>query len=274
MAKGKHVVSVTTVEQAVELLTKLANGEKALSVSALARKTGISRYKTMRLLAILEQKGVVRPAVGSGKHGALTGNSAGRARAAEKMEPEPEPVSLKLDDAVCLNIVAGARPVLESLARRHHEAIYLTILNGNEVLLLDVVDGHCQVQAEPLVGRRFPFFNNAAGKVMRAIDSWDLLERLVKRWSGGPEHSPDLTTLHAELELIREKGVAVDCNGMGEGIITVAVAVRDYAGKVVGALMMLGPSFRLIGERLEEEIIPSLLSSGEMLSMKFGYLKP
>jgi len=274
MAKGKSAVSVTTVEQVVELLAKLTTGEKALSVSALARKTGISRYKTMRLLASLEQKMGGRLAVGSGKLGALVGRKMARVRAAEEAQPEPEPVSPQFDDAICRNIVAGARPVLESLARRHHEAMYLTILNGNEVLLLDVVDCHCQVQAEPLVGRRFPFFNNAAGKVMRAIDSWDLLEKIVKRWHGDRECHPDLATLHAELELIRQKGVAVDCNGMGDGIITVAVAVRDYAGKVVGALMMLGPSFRLLGERLEEEIIPSLLLSGEMLSMKFGYLRP
>jgi IclR family transcriptional regulator, KDG regulon repressor len=50
--------------------------------------------------------------------------------------------------------------------------------------------------------------------------------------------------------------------------------VKDYAGKVVGALMMVGPSIRLFGERLEAEIIPSLQLSAEVLSMKFGYARP
>ena len=109
---------------------------------------------------------------------------------------------------------------------------------------------------------------------MRAIDSWDLLEKIGKRWRRGAVPFPDLAGLRAELELIREEGVAVDCGGMGDGIITVAVAVRDYAGKVVGALTLLGPSFRLLGERLEQEIIPSLRLSGELLSMRFGYVRP
>jgi len=51
----------------------------------------------------------------------------------------------------------------------------------------------------------------------------------------------------------------------------VAVAVRDYAGKVVGAITMLGPSFRMFAERINEEIIPSMLQEAELLSKRFGY---
>jgi DNA-binding IclR family transcriptional regulator len=60
---------------------------------------------------------------------------------------------------------------------------------------------------------------------------------------------------------------------LGEGVISVAVAVRDYAGKVIGALTMLGPSFRMVASRLENEIVPSLLEGAEILSMKFGYAR-
>jgi DNA-binding IclR family transcriptional regulator len=58
---------------------------------------------------------------------------------------------------------------------------------------------------------------------------------------------------------------------MAEGIITVAVAVRDYAGKAVGAITMLGPSFRMLTDRLEREIIPSMILEAGRLSEKFGY---
>jgi DNA-binding IclR family transcriptional regulator len=53
----------------------------------------------------------------------------------------------------------------------------------------------------------------------------------------------------------------------------VAVAVKDYAGKVIGAITMLGPSFRMLSERLEQEIIPSLIEGADLLSMKLGYAK-
>jgi DNA-binding IclR family transcriptional regulator len=41
----------------------------------------------------------------------------------------------------------------------------------------------------------------------------------------------------------------------------------------VGAITMLGPSFRMAASRLENEIIPSMLDGAEMLSMKFGYAR-
>ena len=76
-----------------------------------------------------------------------------------------------------------------------------------------------------------------------------------------------------ELAEIRKKGVAVDFGGLGDGVCAVAVVIRDYAGKVVGALTLLAPSFRMLQERLEQEIIPSMLEGAEELSMKFGYMK-
>jgi DNA-binding IclR family transcriptional regulator len=129
-----------------------------------------------------------------------------------------------------------------------------------------MVDSFQQVRAVDLVGKRFPFFTNAAGKVIKSVGSIDLFGRGGKRRS--EEESQELIK---ELEEIRRKGVAVDFGGLGEGICAVAVVIRDYAGKVVGALTLLAPSFRMLPERLDGEVIPALLLAGEQLSMKFGY---
>lgn len=279
MESERNDLSLEDLQKALEILELVAAGGERSSISALSRRAGISRYKTMRLLASLEDKGLVEYAVQSGKY------DTGRARRlAQKLLENARDLKCagaimnsilpQLNDELYVTILKDARPVLEALARQHNEAIYMAILNGDEVLFLDMVDGLRQEKAETFVGKRFPFFSNAAGKVMRAIDSWDLLEKIGKGWRGRRGGFPDMAALRLELEQIREKGVAIDCSGMGEGVITVAVAVRDYAGKVVGALMLLGPSFRLLGERLEGEIIPSLMVSAESLSMKFGYARP
>jgi DNA-binding IclR family transcriptional regulator len=278
MGKRKDLISGAVAEKALKLLEILAEGAHD-SVSSLARKADMSRYKTARLLACLESKGLVEFALESGKYAVASEadlfrqkleKHSGRASAIAALQELPA----NKPESNYRIILQDARPVLESLARRHNEAMYLTILKGNEVLFLDMVDCHRQIKAEPLIGLRFPFFSNAAGKVMRAIDSWDLLEKICKRWRRGQGCQPELADLQAELELIRQKGVAVDCGGLGEGVITVAVAVRDYTGKVIGALTMIGPSVRFLSERLEREIIPSLQLSGEMLSSKFGYARP
>jgi DNA-binding IclR family transcriptional regulator len=168
------------------------------------------------------------------------------------------------------SVTSYAHPIIEDLARRHDEAVYMTVINNGDVLFVDMVDCKHHVKATTFVGKRFPFFTNAAGKVMKALDSWDLLEKMLKKYR--PLNAvPNLDELKSELCEIRLNGVAIDREALGEGIISVAVAVRDYAGKVVGAITLLGPSFRMLSERLESEIIPSLLEGAELLSAKYGY---
>jgi DNA-binding IclR family transcriptional regulator len=147
----------------------------------------------------------------------------------------------------------------------------MTVLKDDEVLFLDMADCVQQVKTTAFIGQSFPFFSNAAGKVIKALESREI-EKIFKNRKN--KKSPcDLNKLVSELDDIRKKGVAVDFNGLGDGVISVAVAVKDYAGKVIGAITMLGPSFRMLSERLEQEIIPSLIEGADLLSMKLGYAK-
>jgi IclR family transcriptional regulator, KDG regulon repressor len=275
---GNDELSLEELQKAFELLEIVAAGESGFSLAAVARKAGVSCYKARRLLSVLENEGVVECAVKSGRYDAsraktLVRNLLINARGSRFVGALVRSALTEQFDDVKVTILKNARPILESLARQHNEAICMAVPNGDEVLLLDVVDPHREGRDEPFIGRRFPFFSNAAGKAMRAIDSWDLLEQIGKRWRNRGR-CLDLAALKTELEQIREKGVAVDSSGMGDGVVTVAVAVKDYAGKVVGAVMLLGPSFRLLGDRVEQEIIPSLRLGADLLSARYGYARP
>lgn len=255
MIKDKSAYAVQAVENALDILDSLTGEVSDATLPHLAARLGISRNKTFRLLATLESRGLVEREEMSGVY--RLGLST---------------VELAQRFLRSTNLIRLARPVMEGLARKHDEAVYMTVLRGDEVLFLDMVDCNRQIKAAPLVGKRFLFFTNAAGKAIRSLDSRDVLDKFAKRRRRF-EAVPNLTELELELNAIREEGVAIDHGGLGEGIISVAVAVKDYAGKVVGALTMLGPSFRMVASRLENEIIPSLQEGAELLSMKFGYAK-
>ena len=49
--------------------------------------------------------------------------------------------------------------------------------------------------------------------------------------------------------------------------------VSGPLAKVVGALTLLAPSFRMLADRLEQEIIPSLREGAEILSFKYGHAR-
>jgi len=255
MPREKGSYAVLTVEKALDLLDILTEEPADATLPFLADKVGVSRNKAFRLLATLETRGLVEREEWSGSY--------------RLGIPAVELAQRFLKSA---RLIRHAHPVMEGLARKHAEAVYMTVLRGDEVLFLDMVDCDRQVKAAPLVGKRFPFFTNASGKAIKALESRDLAGKPGKKRKSS-ESVPDLVKLEMELNNIREKGVAIDCEGLGEGVISVAVAVRDYAGKVIGALTMLGPSFRMVTSRLENEIIPSLMEGAEMLSMKFGYAR-
>lgn len=254
MARERSSYTVQCVEKALDLLDALADESNDMSVSQLATRLRLSRNKVFRLLVTLESRGLV-------ERDELTGNY--------RIGLSSVELAQKVLQSV--NLIKHARPIMEKLARKHEEAIYMTVLKGDEVMFLDMVDSDQQIKAAPLTGKRFPFFTNAAGKAIRAFESRDLLEKFKKRHR--KDSLPDIGELESELNIIRTKGVAVDANGLGDGLISVAVAVRDYAGKVVGALTMIGPSFRMLTDRIDHEITPSLIDGAEMLSMRFGYAK-
>jgi DNA-binding IclR family transcriptional regulator len=251
MTREKGAYSVQAVIKAIDLLETLAQDGDSPSLVVIEKKLDLSRNKAFRLLATLEDKGLV-------ERNALTG--------AYSLGLQSFQMAQHILRST--NLIRLAHPVMEELAYKLNEAIYITVMNNDEVLFLDMVDSFQQVKAVDLVGKRFPFFTNAAGKVLKSVSSIDLRSRGNKK-----RNFPDPQMLEIELDEIRKKGVAVDFGGLGEGICAVAVVIRDYAGKVVGALTLLAPSFRMLQDRLEMEIIPSMLEGAEELSMKFGYIK-
>lgn len=251
LTRGLESYSVQAVVKAVELLEILAAEQEYVTVPVLASRLGLSRNKVFRLVATLEAKGLV-----------------------ERNE-ENNSFYLGIQAfAMAHHILKGASliriayPVMEELARALDEAVYITVANDDEVLFLDMVDSLQQVKAVNMVGKRFPFFTNAAGKVIKSLSSPDVLFRGRRR-----RDIPDPDALERELREIGARGVAVDFNGLGEGVCAVAVAIRDYAGKVVCALALLAPSFRMMQERLDAEVIPRMLEGASNLSAKFGYTR-
>jgi DNA-binding IclR family transcriptional regulator len=270
MQEANSSYTVRNINKTLELLEKLAESSEPITLQSLATRIGLSRTRTSLLLDTLTEKGLVECEALSGGYqlGAYTVALSQKLLQSSNLASYARPIVQKLVDSS--NIVSYSHPIMEELARKHDEAVYMTVIKDNEVLFLNMVDCVQPIKSEAFVGRKFPFFTNAAGKVMKAVDSWDLLEKLCKR-DARPDSRPDMDKLACELQKIRVTGVAVDNGGLGEGVISVAVAVRDYAGKVVGAITMLGPSFRMLAERIDNEIIPSLQEGADLLSKRFGY---
>jgi DNA-binding IclR family transcriptional regulator len=256
MALEKTVYTHLAVHKAFEVLEYLSESPTDATLQMIASKLSMTRNKTSRLLATLCDSGLLEQDKPTGTY--LLGMSS--FSLAQKLVRNSSVISL-------------AHPVIEQLARKHDEAVYMAVIKGDDVLFLDMADCDQKIKAVSLIGKTFPLFTNAAGKVMKALESTESIEWLVnkRRNKAGEISNPE--GLMSELFEIRSNGgVAIDSGGLGEGVISVAVAVKDYAGHVIGAITMLGPSFRFLKERIEKEIIPSLIEGAALASEKFGYM--
>ncbi|MBT1070331.1 IclR family transcriptional regulator [Geobacter chapellei] len=253
--EASSLYTVQAVSKTIEMLEILSDQAAPADLPLLASKVAMTRNKTFRLLTTLCEKGLVERDTKSGTY-QLSFNSVSLAHKMLRQSP----------------VINLAHPIMEELAKKHHEAVYMTVARGDEILFLDMVDCEQQIKATPLVGRRFPSFSTAAGKVIKALETRELADWLLNKKPGKKSGGVDSQQLASELLEIRSNGgVSIDCGGLGEGISSVAVAVRDYGGAVIGAITLLGPSFRMVKERIENEIVPSLIEGAALISEKFGY---
>src|SRR5665647_671330 len=163
MIKQPKTYSVQAVIKAIDLLEVLAQDGNSPSIMVIEKKLDLSRNKTFRLLATLEGKGLVeKDKLGTYRLGLHSFQMAQHI--------------LK-----STGLIRMAHPIMAELAHKLNEAIYITVMNDDEVLFLDMVDSFQQVKAADLVGKRFPCFTNAAGKVIKSVSSIELFGRAGKK---------------------------------------------------------------------------------------------
>ncbi len=241
--------SIQSVYNALDVLEALCEEEDEVRISHLSEKLGMNKTSVFRLLATFEKRGYVEREKGTGKY--RLGLSA--------YETGQKILSR-------MGLLRKARPVMERLARETNEAVYLTVRRGSETLFLEVADTLLQVKIISLVGRRFPLEKTASGLALLAFG-----KRHGDRPGRRAAHEQSSLAIF-DPALVRERGVAVESGGIGEGIITMATPLFASNGDIVGCLCLVGPDFRLGQERIETELLPRLKDAGEAISSKLGYL--
>jgi DNA-binding IclR family transcriptional regulator len=251
----KSTYTAHAVEQAFDLLNILSAQDTMPTVALLAKRLGLSNNKAFRLASTLMDLGLIERDDMTGVY-RLGLSAFGMAQRI-------------INNTSLVRLV---HPTLDKLANKHNEAMYITVVNNDEILFLDMVDSFQTVRPVSFLGLRLPFFTNAAGKIIEAMSSSNIWDKFNKR-SANKIGLFDIDKLVSELNEIRAKGFAVDFGGCGEGLCAIAVAIKDYTGIVAGALTMLAPSFRMLQERIDNEIVSSMVEAGAELSIKLGYDK-
>ena len=113
----------------------------------------------------------------------------------------------------------------------------------------------------------------AVGKALLAGISSAEIDDILRRRGLQPMTRKTITTpgeLKAELEVIRNRGYAIDDEEHEEGVRCVAVAVRDYSQRPVAAISVSGPTFRVTPEKVPI-IAKAVMQAAHGLSLDIGF---
>ncbi len=229
--------AVRSVDRAAALLLALGECRGEAGVTELARRLGLHKSTASRLLATLQKRGLVEQDDESGKYrlGVVV------IRLAEHAERT-------------LDLRGIALPELERLARLTHETTGLGILDGDSLLAVAQVDGPNLIAVGDWTGRATPPHCVASGKVLLASLAEREVLRIVRRGLASYTERTivELEPLLEELARVRRRGFATAIGEYDAGLNAVAAPVRDARGKVIAAVDVWGPAFRVTPGRLPE----------------------
>ncbi|MDB5369065.1 MAG: transcriptional regulator, IclR family, partial [Roseomonas sp.] len=152
------------------------------------------------------------------------------------------------------NLPAAAAPELRQLRDMTGETAYVAALEGRDVLSLGKYEGAHERRSAARLGERKPLHCTSQGKAILAFLPEAERDALLKRLPLKPMTPHTLTDrrrLAAALRIVRARGFATDDEEIALGTRCVGAPVLDGEGRVLGAVSIAGPAWRMTVERLE-----------------------
>lgn len=172
-----------------------------------------------------------------------------------------------------LDIRKIAKTHLIDLSMNTGQTTNLVILDGNEGVYIDKVEGSQATILYSRIGRRIPVHCSAVGKVLVAFKDKEELRELLQGYHYNAQTQNTITTEEdflAELEQVKKHGYSVDNQENEMGVRCVAVPIRNHTGQVIAAVSMSTLATRIDDAELKK-FIEMLKKEEQEISQKMGF---
>ena len=213
------------------LLEVLGKTGEPVTATDLGRQVGLAKQTAQRLCTTLESEGFLI------RHG----NS-------KKFLPARRARDMSAGLLFASRAHIARRQVLEDVARQVSETVNFVVPEDTGMAYLDRVETDWPFRVQFPIGSNVPFHCTASGKTFMAslppkarssfVDGIDL--------SAQTDHThTSSASLLEDLAITAKRGFALDQEEFIEGMVAIAVPVRDLAGRFVAALAFHGPVQRM-----------------------------
>lgn len=239
---------MTVVARVARVLSSFTPDHVELSLAELTVRSGLPKSTVHRLLAELEQAGLVERQDGWVRLGI---------RLFELGQLVPRQRTLR--DA--------ALPFMEDLREVTRQTVHLAVLDGLEVVYLEILGGHQTPRLPSRVGGRMPAYCTGVGKALLAHASPETVAAVVAR--GLVRRTPYTITspeaLYRQLEDARSSGTAHDHEESAVNFACTASPVFGADGRAVAALSVTGRLPMLHSERTAPAVRTAALALSRVL---------
>jgi IclR family transcriptional regulator, KDG regulon repressor len=169
-------------------------------------------------------------------------------------------------------LLALSPPLLHELVGALGETAHLTVLDGGEVVTVLSESSPSVVRAIEWTGRSVPSHCTSSGRALLLDHDAGSLRALFgdrDLQAPGPRAPRELGELAARIATARERGYAAVDEEFEPGLVGVAAPVRDFRGRIVAALNVSAPKFRL-GQRLDDAG-QEIRTAADELSSRLGW---
>jgi IclR family KDG regulon transcriptional repressor len=231
--------SAPSVQKAFRILQAIADSHSGLGVSELAKKLSVGKSTVHGITMGLEALGVlVRDPVQKKFNLGYTLLELSR-RAYGKIE---------LRDI--------ARGPMERLMEQVGETVFLGIMSGDHVTILDVVESHNDMKITSPPGTRLPLLAAATGKVFLAQFEEKKAKEIIQKMGLSrftPKSIFDLKKFLKEAEVTRKRGYAIDNEEYMLGVRAIAAPIQTRSGPLA-AIWVVGFTSSLNDQKMERVI--------------------
>jgi IclR family acetate operon transcriptional repressor len=245
----EHRTGTQTVERALAILNLFRDGPDSLTITEIARQTGLHVSTAHRIV---------------------------RALCAEQfMDQDPRTERYLLGPSLAIlgrraldsSGLGVAQPILERLAEATGESVSLGVRRGDELVVVLSASSHQRLRFDHEPGSAIQLHASAMGKALLAFGdaaprtAVAELPELVRFTGATITGRPALV---ADLEEAHRKGFAVNREERYDGVCGVAAPVLDRRDVAIAAVGLQGPTIRLTPKRLAELAIEVRAAAGDV----------
>jgi len=245
----ENKVFLKTLANGLGIITLFNDRNPSMTLNELTKKSCLHRATVYRIVLTLEQLGYI-------------------SREGKAFKLNPSTLNLGYSYLSSLPFFNIAHDLLHDLNKRIGLATSITVLDGEDVVYVSRIHAKRILSISLDIGSRLPAYATSTGHVLISGLRQEQIETYLTRSKRERITKKTLTErddLKNSFKKTREKGYCVSEGWLNDGLISIAIPIKNSMGKTICAMNVVGNIFETSKSKLIKEILPQMEKTREKL---------